>query len=219
MTEIIDTYFTIKDVSYGEYKEKGSKFIALAYPITNESDLEEHIRELKGQHLKARHFCYAYKIGISKDRYRINDDGEPSGTAGKPIMGQIQSFGLTDIGIVVIRYFGGTKLGVSGLIRAYKEAAKLSLEAAEIVKRYITVSYRLIFDYSQMGHILNAIKDADLEITDKSFEENCTVNLQIRKSMEEDQIHRLKALILNKSMEEVTFETVIDFCVVRHLNE
>ena len=121
---IIDSYITLAEACVGEYKEKGSKFIAYGYPFDDESELEVILGELKAIHPKARHYCFAYKIGVDNNRYRTNDDGEPSGTAGKPIYGQILSNGLTNIAIVVIRYFGGTKLGASGLIHAYKEATK-----------------------------------------------------------------------------------------------
>ena len=209
---LTDSYQTIASPSEGEYKEKGSKFLAYAYPMDAESDLDGFMASLRDIHPKARLYCYAYKLGLDRTRFRANDDGEPSGTAGKPIYGQILSFGLTNVCIIVIRYFGGTKLGASGLIHAYKEASKAALDNAAIIEKYLYISYQLTFGYDHMGHIMNALKDPDIEITDKVFEDHCVVNIQIRLSVENQAIHRLKARLLNKSLEEVTSETVVDFC-------
>ena len=209
---LTDSYQTIASPSEGEYKEKGSKFLAYAYPMDAESDLDGFMTSLRDIHPKARHYCYAYKLGLDGTRFRANDDGEPSGTAGKPIYGQILSFGLTNVCIIVIRYFGGTKLGASGLIHAYKEASKAALDNAAIIEKYLYISYHLTFGYDHMGHIMNALKDPDIEITDKVFEDHCAVTIQVRLSAEDKTIHRLKAHLLNKSLEEVTSETVVDFC-------
>ncbi|MBK9743992.1 MAG: YigZ family protein [Saprospiraceae bacterium] len=209
---LTDSYQTIASPSEGEYKEKGSKFLAYAYPMDAESDLDGFMTSLRDIHPKARHYCYAYKLGLDGTRFRANDDGEPSGTAGKPIYGQILSFGLTNVCIIVIRYFGGTKLGASGLIHAYKEASKAALDNAAIIEKYLYISYQLTFGYDHMGHIMNALKDPDIEIITKVFEDHCIVNIQIRLSVENQAIHRLKARLLNKSLEEVTSETVVDFC-------
>ncbi len=209
---LTDSYQTIASPSEGEYKEKGSKFLAYAYPMDAESDLDGFMASLRDIHPKARHYCYAYKLGLDGTRFRANDDGEPSGTAGKPIYGQILSFGLTNVCIIVIRYFGGTKLGASGLIHAYKEASKAALDNAAIIEKYLYISYQLTFGYDHMGHIMNALKDPDIEIITKVFEDHCIVNIQIRLSVENQAIHRLKARLLNKSLEEVTSETVVDFC-------
>ena len=209
---LTDSYQTIASPSEGEYKEKGSKFLAYAYPMDAESDIDGFMASLRDIHPKARHYCYAYKLGLDGTRFRANDDGEPSGTAGKPIYGQILSFGLTNVCIIVIRYFGGTKLGASGLIHAYKETSKAALDNAAIIEKYLYISYQLTFGYDHMGHIMNALKDPDIEITDKVFEDHCVVNIQIRLSVENQAIHRLKAHLLNKSLEEVTSQTVVDFC-------
>lgn len=217
MTEIPDSYLTIAEHSYGEYKEKGSKFIAFAYPFDDEAELNLYLDNLRNEHHKARHFCYAYQIGLDQNNYRINDDGEPSGTAGKPIFGQINSFGLTNILIIVIRYFGGTKLGVSGLIQAYKEAAKAALDTATIVEKYLVGNYKLNFNYDQMGFVMNILKELNLEILDKSFESTCDVTISIRLSVEEITIQKLIARLLNKSIEEVHRETPVDFCNITRL--
>ncbi len=209
---LTDSYQTIASPSEGEYKEKGSKFLAYAYPMDAESDLDGFMASLRDIHPKARHYCYAYKLGLDGTRFRANDDGEPSGTAGKPIYGQILSFGLTNVCIIVIRYFGGTRLGASGLIHAYKEASKAALDNAAIIEKYLYISYQLTFGYDHMGHIMNALKDPDIEIITKVFEDHCAVTIQVRLSAEDKTIHRLKAHLLNKSLEEVTSETVVDFC-------
>ncbi|HRO09791.1 MAG TPA: YigZ family protein [Saprospiraceae bacterium] len=217
MANILDTYHTIDEPAYGEYKEKGSKFLAFAYPMDEEESMQEYLNIARAEHHKARHFCYAYQIGLSGDRYRINDDGEPSGTAGKPILGQILSFGLTNVAIIVIRYFGGTKLGVSGLIQAYREAAKAALETAHIVEKYISSVYRLQFNYDQMGHVLNVLKDLNTDILNKSFDTSCEVTISVRQSVETHTLHQLIARLLNKSMEEVSTETCVDFCTIEKI--
>ncbi len=211
---LTDSYQTIASPAEGEYKEKGSKFLAYAYPMDVESDLDGFMASLRDIHPKARHYCYAYKLGLDGTRFRANDDGEPSGTAGKPIYGQILSFGLTNICIIVIRYFGGTKLGASGLIHAYKEASKAALDNAAVIEKYLFVSYELTFGYDHMGHIMNALKDPDIEIINKVFENDCLVTIQVRLSVENLVIHRLKAHLLNKSLEEVTADTTVDFCEI-----
>jgi uncharacterized YigZ family protein len=209
-----DSFLTITGPTEGIYKEKGSKFLAYAYPIENENELDFYLELLHDEHPKARHYCYAYKLGMDQNRYRANDDGEPSGTAGKPILGQILSYELTNVLIIVVRYFGGTKLGASGLIQAYKEAAKEALQAAIIIEKYISVSYILKFDYEHMGHVMNVLKETDAEITDKSFDDACRVHMSVRQSQEKQMLHRIKAKLLQKSMEEVNAETVVDFCSI-----
>ena len=211
---IADAYLTIAGPTEGEYKEKGSKFLAYAYPMEAESDLDIYIALQKDIHPKARHYCYAYKLGMDNNRFRTNDDGEPSGTAGKPIFGQIQSFGLTNVCIIVIRYFGGTKLGASGLIHAYKEAAKEALEKAQIIEKYLFAKFHLSFGYEQMGHIMNVLKELDIEIENKTFDTNCNVTILLRLSAEQHTIHRMKAKLLHKSIEEITGETNVDFCKI-----
>ncbi len=209
-----DSFLTITGPSEGIYKEKGSKFLAYAYAIEDESELDFYLELLHDEHPKARHYCYAYKLGLDQNRYRANDDGEPSGTAGKPILGQILSYELTNLLIIVVRYFGGTKLGASGLIQAYKEAAKEALQAATIIEKYISVSYILKFDYEHMGHIMNVLKETEAEITAKSFDDTCRVHISVRQSQENQMFHRFKAKLLQKSMEEVSADTVVDFCTI-----
>ena len=177
-----DTYKTVAGPS-GDilYKEKGSKFIGYVYPITNIEEVKEFLADLKKQHHAARHWCYAWRMGIDGDQYRVNDDGEPGNSAGQPIYGQIKAMGLTNILVVVVRYFGGTKLGVGGLIQAYKTAAKWTLDDATLVDRIITVNFRLNFEYSDMDKIRRIIKEEKLKLHSENLALNCEYVLQVRK--------------------------------------
>jgi len=177
-----DTYKTINPASEGLYKEKGSKFIAYAYPVTNEEEIKEYIAHLKKEYYDARHHCYAYMLGADKSEYRANDDGEPSSTAGKPILGQILSNDITNILIVVIRYFGGTKLGVSGLIHAYKTAAADAIANTEIIEKTVNDIYNVNFDYLVMNDVMKIIKDDQPEQLGQDFNLTCRITLSIRQS-------------------------------------
>ena len=177
-----DTYKTINPASEGLYKEKGSKFIAYAYPVTNEEEIKEYIAHLKKEYYDARHHCYAYMLGADKSEYRANDDGEPSSTAGKPILGQILSNDITNILIVVIRYFGGTKLGVSGLIHAYKTAAADAIANTEIIEKTVNDIYDVNFDYLVMNDVMKIIKDDQPEQLGQDFNLTCRITLSIRQS-------------------------------------
>lgn len=176
-----DTYKTINQISEGLYREKGSKFIARAYHISSESDVKDCLEQLRKEFYDARHHCYAYQLGFDKSSYRINDDGEPSGTAGRPIFGQIQSFDLTNILIVVIRYFGGTKLGISGLINAYRTSAKEAIENNSIQTRTIDEIYKIQFKYPSMNRVMKIMKDHKLEQMDQIFEMECELKFIVRK--------------------------------------
>ncbi|MBL7883318.1 MAG: YigZ family protein [Bacteroidia bacterium] len=177
-----DTYLTIEKASEGLFKDKGSKFIAYAFPVSSEESIKQHLLELRKQHPSANHHCYAYRLGANKQAYRANDDGEPSNTAGKPILGQIQSKDLTDILIVVVRYFGGTLLGVSGLINAYKLAAIDAIQQAQIIEKTVNEIYKLRFDYLQMNDVMKIIKDEHLQIIEQNFELNAELSFIVRKS-------------------------------------
>jgi uncharacterized YigZ family protein len=180
--EIQDTYFTITQPSTEVLlKEKNSKFLGYAFPITSEEEVKIHIENLKKQHFSARHWCYAYQIGTDKIQYRANDDGEPNNSAGMPIYGQIQSFGVTNILVVVVRYFGGVKLGVGGLITAYKTAAQMALEAAEIIEKTIDVHFEVHFDYKNMNKVMRVIKEKNLTLISQKMEETCTLEIATRK--------------------------------------
>lgn len=175
-----DTYKTIAQRSEGLYKEKGSKFIALAYPVSTEEEVKEVLAELRKQYHDARHHCYAYVIGFDGQSWRVNDDGEPSSTAGKPIHGQILSRDLTNVLVVVIRYFGGTKLGVSGLISAYKTAASKALDANEIVERTVNDIYSITFAYPATNEVMRLIKEEDLQVISQQFDTSCEVTVAVR---------------------------------------
>ena len=180
--EIQDTYFTITQPSTEVLlKEKNSKFLGYAFPITSEEEVKIHIENLKKQHFSARHWCYAYQIGTDKIQYRANDDGEPNNSAGMPIYGQIQSFGVTNILVVVVRYFGGVKLGVGGLITAYKTAAQMALEAAEIIEKTIDVRFEVHFDYKNMNKVMRVIKEKNLTLISQKMEESCAIEIATRK--------------------------------------
>lgn len=217
MTTIKDQYDTILAPTEGIYKEKGSKFFAYAFNVRNEEEVEQKLIEVRELHHKARHHCYAYEIGIDGNRFRANDDGEPSGTAGKPILGQLHSYGITDVLVIVVRYFGGTKLGASGLITAYREATKEALSKTEKKQVIIGNPYRLSFGYDQMGHVMNCIKNLNFDIIKKEFTDSCFVIINIRLSEQSELIRRLKAVLLEVSLEQIDDETEVPFCKIERL--
>lgn len=181
-SEIKDTYNTIENaVENILFKEKNSKFIGYAYPITSENEVKIHIENLKKDHFSARHWCYAYQIGTETFKFRANDDGEPSNSAGMPIYGQIQSFDITNVLIVVVRYFGGVKLGVGGLISAYKTTAQLTLQEANIVERTIDKHFKITFDYKNMNKVMRIIKEKNIDIVNQKMELNCEIKIATRK--------------------------------------
>jgi len=190
----MDNYLTIAKPSEGIYKEKGSKFLAFAYPIFSEDDFKEHIQELKKLHHNARHFCYAFKLGLTENEYRYSDDGEPNNSAGKPIYGQILSKNLTNVGIVVVRYFGGTKLGVGGLVTAYKEAAADALNNAKIIERTVNNFYQITFDYTIMSEVMNFVKQHDLNVSKQVFENSCLIEFNIRQTEAEFTVQELEKI-------------------------
>jgi uncharacterized YigZ family protein len=166
----LDTYRTLAAPATGEFAAKGSRFVAYAYAINSEQDVRQHLDLLRAEHHKARHWCYAWRVGLDKNNYRANDDGEPSGTAGRPILGQIDSAGLTNVLVVVVRYFGGTKLGTSGLIQAYREAAHDALAAADTEMRRVEAFFAVSCNYAAITYVLQAIKKADSRVTAQVFE-------------------------------------------------
>jgi uncharacterized YigZ family protein len=189
-----DAYRTIAQPAEGLYKEKGSKFIALAYPVYSEDDVKDTLIELRKQYYDARHHCYAYSLGADKSRYRANDDGEPNHSAGDPILGQIRSANLTNILVVVIRYFGGTKLGVSGLINAYKTATAAALASATILEAFETALLQAHFEYPQMNDVMSLVKEQDLTIKDQQFELDCRLVLEVKVSMQEEIVAKLESI-------------------------
>ncbi len=183
-----DVYNTVEKESEGLFKDKGSKFLAFAFPLQNEEEVKEILSGLRKKHHSARHFCYAWRLGFKEFTYRANDDGEPSSTGGKPILGQLQSFNVTNIIIVVVRYFGGTLLGTSGLINAYKSAAADALNNAEIIQKIIEKEIILNFTYNELSEVMNIIKQENLSIKNTRFEESCNLTFFVRES-EYERIH------------------------------
>jgi len=177
-----DTYKTIaKPSPEALFKDRGSKFIGYAVPIRNEGEVKDCLEMLKKEHHSARHWCYAYQLGKNYERFRTNDDGEPSNSAGMPIYGQLQSFGLTDTLVVVVRYFGGTKLGVGGLINAYRTAAQMALEGSEIIEKTIDMHFILDFDYPEMNTVMRIIKEHQIDIVAQKMDLRCNIEIKIRK--------------------------------------
>lgn len=176
-----DTFKTIAAPATGSYSEKRSKFIAYAYPVQSEQQVKERLIEIQKKHNDARHQCYAYILGANKDAYRVNDNGEPSGTAGRPIYGQMLSKDLTNVLVIVVRYFGGIKLGVSGLQNAYKIAAKEALDAATIVEKTVDEIYEVTFEYLQMNNVMQLMKDPFVTIISQASDLNCIIRFSVRR--------------------------------------
>lgn len=185
-------YFTIDKSATAEFKDRGSKFIAYASPIANTDDFKKQLDAIKKEHPKASHHCFAYRIGLDKNVFRVSDDGEPSGTAGKPILGQIDSKQLTNTLVVVVRYFGGTLLGVPGLINAYKSAAALVLQVTPIIQKPVEVNYRLQFDYTVVNEIMTVIKQCNCTILSQEMQLFCNITIGISKSRLDEVLFRLK---------------------------
>ncbi len=177
-----DTYNTLAAPSEETlFKEKNSKFFSYAFPVTSEDEVKQHLEHLRKRHPQAGHYCYAWQFGTDKIQYRANDDGEPNNSAGMPIYGQIQSFDVTNVLVVVVRYFGGVKLGVGGLISAYKTGAQMALEASDITERTIDVHYTLKFDYKDMNKVMRVIKEKNLDIVSQKMEMDCEITISTRK--------------------------------------
>lgn len=189
-----DTYITIASPSEGIYKDRGSKFLAFAFPVKKEEEVKVHLGKLRKEHPGANHHCYAFRIGADKLLFRANDDGEPSGTGGKPILGQIQSKDLTNVLIVVVRYFGGSLLGVPGLIAAYKGAAADAIANSKIVEKQIMEVYELHFPYSAMNDVMKILKDGNLEQWDQDFQLDCKLKFSVRKNDADVILSRIKSL-------------------------
>jgi uncharacterized YigZ family protein len=178
-----DTYKTIESRSEGVYKDKGSKFIAIAVPVRTEEEVKEKLIGIRNEYHDARHHCYAYLLEADKSVFRFNDDGEPSGTAGRPILGQINSNDLTNVLIVVVRYFGGIKLGVRGLINAYKSSASEAIAASRIISRTVDEIYMVRFDYPFMNQVMHILKDQEIKILSQEFKLVCQLEYRVRKSL------------------------------------
>jgi len=189
-----DTYLTIEKRTESIFKDKGSKFLAFVYPVENDQQIKEILNQLKKEHHTANHHCYAYRLGADKMNYRANDDGEPSNTAGKPILGQIQSNDLTNILIVVVRYFGGTLLGVSGLINAYKNSASDVIKVSTIIEKQILFNYTIQFYFEHLNDVMKLLKQLDCKIINQQFDNNCEISFSIRKANSEQCEEKLKKI-------------------------
>ena len=190
-----DTYKCISKASEEVlFKDKNSKFFGYAYPITSEEEAKVHIEDLKKKHHQARHWCYAWQIGKENHQFRANDDGEPSNTAGMPIYGQIQSFDVTNILIVVVRHYGGIKLGVGGLINAYKTTAQMALENSKIIKRTIDEVFVIKFDYPEMNLVMRVIKEHNLNIIEQKLELDCEIHISVRKKISEEIFKKFESI-------------------------
>lgn len=194
-SQIKDTYKTIEiSVENILYKEKNSKFFGFAFPVTSEIEVKTYLENLKAEHFSARHWCYAYQIGTENIKFRANDDGEPSNSAGMPIYGQIQSFDITNVLVVVVRYFGGVKLGVGGLISAYKTSAQLTLNEANIIEKTIDKQFKITFDYKNMNKVMRIIKEKNIQIVHQKMELNCEIEIATRKKNAEEIVAIFTAL-------------------------
>lgn len=193
MTTMIeqDFYYTVEKPATAEFKDRGSKFIAFAFPINTIEEFKQRLEEVKKEHPKATHHCFAYRIGTDKNIYRVSDDGEPSGTAGKPILGQIDSKELTNVLIVVVRYFGGTLLGVPGLINAYRSAASMVLQVMPATQRFIEVPYTVNFDYSQMNEVMMVVKQMNCTVLEQDLGLFCHLRIGISKARMQEALYRL----------------------------
>lgn len=190
-----DIYKTIALPSEGVlFKEKNSKFFGYAFPVTTEEEVKEILEKLRKDHFSARHWCYAYQIGIDKIQYRANDDGEPNNSAGMPIYGQIQSFEVTNVLVVVVRYFGGVKLGVGGLITAYKTTAQMALENAEIIEKTIDIHFLISFGYANMNKVMRIIKEKNLQIVAQKMEMDCEIEIATRKKSVQNLLDTFESL-------------------------
>lgn len=194
----MDYYFTIETKAVAEFKDRGSKFLAYSFPLKNVTDFKTHLQLLKKEHPKAVHYCFAYRIGMDGNNFRVSDDGEPSGTAGKPILGQIDSKNLTDILIIVVRYFGGTLLGVPGLINAYKTAASLVLQCTPVVQKAVEMNYELHFNYTEMNEVMRIIKQFNCTVYKNEMQLFCKIKTGIPRNQVNEVVSALKNI---KNME------------------
>jgi uncharacterized YigZ family protein len=189
-----DYYQTIEKTSFAEYKDRGSKFIAYAYPVQTTDDCKQYLQQLKKEHPKAVHHCFAYRIGWDGNQFRVSDDGEPSGSAGRPILGQIDSKQLTNVMVIVVRYFGGTLLGVPGLIQAYKSATAMALQLMPVVQKPIEVLYELHFDYTLMNEVMMVVKQFNCTVAAQEMQLFCLLKIGIPKARMEEVLYRLNEI-------------------------
>jgi uncharacterized YigZ family protein len=196
-----DYYYTVETTGSAEFKDRGSKFIAHAYPVKNTDECKEQLNKIKKQHPKATHHCFAYRIGLDGNNFRVSDDGEPSGTAGRPILGQLDSKRLTNTLVIVVRYFGGTLLGVPGLINAYKSVTALVLQTTQVVQKMVEEEYHLHFDYMQMNEVMTIVKQYQCRIIEQEMQLFCKIKIAIPKNREHElryKLGELRAIELTK---------------------
>jgi uncharacterized YigZ family protein len=189
-----DFYYTIAQTGNAEFKDRGSKFTAYTFPIETADDFKKRLQELKKEHPKAVHHCFAYRIGTDGNNFRSSDDGEPSGTAGKPILGQIDSKQVTNIAIIVVRYFGGTLLGVPGLINAYKTVAALALQVTPVIQKQVEIKYSIEFDYTRMNEVMMILKQHNCSIINQEMQLFCAITAGIPKNRMEEVLYKLKEM-------------------------
>ena len=187
-------YFTIEQSAFAEFKDRGSRFLAYAFPMQTTDEFKKQLQALKKEHPKAAHHCFAYRLGLDGNNFRVSDDGEPSGSAGRPILGQIDSKSITNAGVVVVRYFGGTLLGVPGLINAYKTATVLALQLVPMVRKPVLISYRLQFDYTLMNDIMLIVKQCQCVVEQQEISMFCTMQVGIPVARGEEVLHKLNDL-------------------------
>jgi uncharacterized YigZ family protein len=204
-----DEYTTIVNPVTGEFKDRGSKFIAYAFPVYTQEDIQKAQEQVRTEHIKARHHCFGWRLGTDGNQYRANDDGEPSGTAGKPILGQLDKQGLTNVMVIVVRYFGGTLLGASGLINAYRNSTAIALETAERVTKLVEDVYEIEFDYSIMSNVMNSLKKYSINVLNQEFAEVPMIRIAIRKNEVKATLLKLKASIGGLRLEEIEEKTII----------
>lgn len=198
-----DTYKTIaQSVSGVIFKDKSSKFLGYAFPITSSEEVKNHLETIKKEHFSARHWCYAWQVGKEQKTYRANDDGEPSGTAGLPIYGQIQSFELTNVLVVVVRYFGGIKLGVGGLVNAYRTTAQMVLQEAEIQEKTIDLVFEIQFQYPLMNKVMRVLKEKNISVINQKLELDCRVYIEVRKG-QSDEIQQIFQQMYEVKIKEI----------------
>jgi uncharacterized YigZ family protein len=189
-----DTYKTIKLPSEGLFKDRGSKFLAFAFPIEHENEVKTYVDNLRKEHFKAVHHCFAFRLGLDKTNFRVNDDGEPSGTAGRPILNVLLSQEITNILVVVVRYFGGTLLGVPGLINAYKSATSEALLLANVIEKTVNDVYKVGFEFVQMNDVMKVVKEFNLKIRNQTYDNQCTMELEFRKSLTNQVVGKIEKI-------------------------
>lgn len=192
--EIDDTYKTIEGYAESSFTEKRSRFLSFAHPVRDVDEVREIVKGYEKKYYDARHVCYSYMLGAERKEFRANDNGEPSGTAGKPILGQINSLELTDVLVIVVRYFGGIKLGTSGLIQAYKQAARDVLEASTIIEKFVETQQVITFEYPFMSEVMKSLRDQEAQILEQGWDSNCVIRYKVRRSREERLRERLEKI-------------------------